>query len=141
MRRVSRKRRNREAEARPVRDALKGEVRACEYCRRYSEPHLLACHEIANGNALRRICLDKRFGLLVVCLEPDFRNQINCHSIVQEWPEAKQLAQLYLVRSRDFLLEDYLRMTNPRAMNRITWEEVEAYTNELLELRTSMVRQ
>lgn len=122
MNHLSQKRRLREASARPVREALKESVARCEFCLKPREPHLLACHEIANGNGMRQKALDKPFAILVVCLEP--WGQPLCHATVQSWSEAKQLALLYLVSTR-FDLQAYLELTSPRAPRRIEQRDVD----------------
>lgn len=121
MRTESLKRRTRRLEAQPIRDALKARVGRCEFCLKPREPHLLACHEIANGSH-RNKALDKPFAILVVCKEP--WGKPPCHATVQSWSEAKQLALLYLVRSSDYDLAAFNRLVNERAPERITQSEV-----------------
>ena len=132
MRSVSPKRRQREAEALPFRNALKERVGRCEVCLSPRMVDDLAAHEVANG-ALRMACLDKAFGLLIVCRYPNFRKQCDCHRIVQNESEARQLARLYTVRPSDFDLPAFNRMVNPRAPNRITLDEVMAEVDRLTE--------
>lgn len=135
MRRVSKKRQRMNTAIKPFRDALRERVRRCEVCGCNREPHALAIHEIANG-PLRSKALDKEYAVLVVCLNPNFQRQEDCHREVQEWSEARQLALLYLRRSASYDLKAYLELTNPRAPNRITQSEVDAEIEYLVETRT-----
>lgn len=132
MKRLSPKTRARQAEAKPVRDALKRSAGRCEFCLKPRLPDLLACHEISNGTH-RQKSLDKPYAILVVCLEP--WGQPPCHATVQEWSEARQLALLYLVRSTDYDLAAYNRLVNERAPNRITQSEVDVEIQHLLSTR------
>lgn len=132
---MSKKRRKREDEAKPVRDQLKAEVGRCEVCLKPRDVDYLAGHEIANSG-LRQKSLDKRFGVLVVCRQPDFANQTDCHRTVQNEPEARQLARLYLCRQSDYDLTAFNAMVNPRAPNRITQDEVDAEIENLLAARS-----
>ena len=125
----------REAEARPFRDALKERVGRCEVCLRPRMVDYLACHEVANG-PLRQTCLDKAFGILVVDRYPDFKRQTDCHRIVQNESEARQLARLYIARPSDFDLVAFNRMVNERAPNRITLAEVMAEVSNLFQSTT-----
>jgi hypothetical protein len=129
----SERRRKRNAEAEPIREALRQEIRRCEICLKPREPHLLACHEIGRARGVNRAkCLDKRCCLLLVCREPDFRTQRDCHRESHQESELRQLARLYVVRSEDYDLTEYLRLTNPRAPNRITQDEVDLEIRGLL---------
>lgn len=134
MKRVSAKRRRREAEAKPFRDALKARVGRCEVCLSPRMVDDLAGHEIHNGYAGRQVSLDKAFGVLIVCREPNYRKQCDCHATVQNESEARQLARLYTVRPSDFDLPAFNAMVNPRASNRITLSEVMAEVRKLTEL-------
>ena len=131
MRHITLKREARERAAAPVRDALRERVGRCEVCGTPKMPNDLAVHEIANG-PLRVKAIDKLFAVLVVCRLPNFRKQTDCHREVQEWPEPKQLALLYMRRSADYDLTAYLTLTNPRAMQRITQSEVDEQIQILL---------
>jgi len=95
-------------------------------------PDELAGHEICNG-PLRQRALDKEFAVLIVCRYPNFCKQTDCHREVQAWSEAKQLALLYLRRSDSYDLKAYLTLTNPRAPQRITQEEVDVEIRALLD--------
>ncbi len=125
MRRVSDKRRNRNAEAKPIRDGLIAQVGTCEICgsdhlRRYpAELRQLCCHEIANGPN-RDKALDKPYALLVLCW------YCNSYEVVnkQSWPQARQLATLAKSRPNDYDLGAFNFLVNPKAMNRITADEV-----------------
>lgn len=128
MRSLSPKTRARQAEAKPVRDALKERAGRCEFCLKPRLPHLLACHEISRGTH-RRKSLDKPYAILVVCLEP--WGQPPCHATLQNWSEARQLALLYLVSTR-YDLEAYLKLTSPKAMQRIEQWEVDMEIQSLL---------
>ncbi len=119
-----------------VRDALKAEVCMCEVCLRKRDPEQLAGHEIANG-PLRQKCLDLRFALLVVCREPIWRTREECHRTVQNEPEARQLARLWLSRDYDFDLAAYNNLVNPRAPERITQDEVDVEIELLLNQRST----
>lgn len=120
MRRVSKKRQKLMREVKPIRDALRTEVGCCEICG--SSRGTLDVHEIGRGQ-FREACLGERCALLVVCRR--------CHddelSSTKRWPEARQLALLLLRRKKDFDLTAYLQLTSPRAMRRITMEEVLSY--------------
>ena len=121
MRPVSDKRRQRNAEAKPVRDALRtlGHCEICGTTRGHFD-----VHEIARG-PFRAICLDKPFALLLLCRK--------CHEEVgsaSEWPEAKQLAVLAKSRPSDFSLENYLELTSPKAPRRIEIAEITEWLQE-----------
>ena len=116
MRKVSEKRRSRNLEAKPVRDKLR-ELGYCEICG--TTRGRFDVHEICRG-VYRASALDKPFALLLVCR--------SCHSEklsqAAEWPESRQLACLAKSRPSQFSLTDYLALTSPRAMQRVTIEEV-----------------
>lgn len=117
MRQVSNKQARRNREAKPVRDALRAEVAACELCG--TTKGRFDLHEICRG-VHRQKALDKRFALLVVCRFP-------CHEKLgsaAEWPEARQLALLKARRPEDFDLSAFLELTSPRAPRRIELSEV-----------------
>ena len=119
MRNASPKRRRRNAEAKPVRDQLRADVLRCERCGTHRGRRDV--HEIARG-VNRAKALDKRFALLLLCLK--------CHyefGNAALWPEARQLALLRKRRPADFDLVAYLELTNPRAPERITMEEISAW--------------
>ena len=116
MRRISKKRQQRNREVKPVRDKLRAEVTRCEVCgttRGHRD-----VHEICRG-VHREKALDKRFALLVPCR--------SCHEQLGNaaiWPETRQLALLRVRRPADFDLVAYLELTNPRAPQRITLAEI-----------------
>lgn len=130
MKRVSKKRAALMKDAGPWRYSFKEEVGRCEVCLKRREPIMLAVHEIARGQ-LRQKCLMARFGVLVVCAEPNWRTGVDCHASIQNWKEPKQLALLYLVRAIDYDLEAYNALVNPRAPNRITQDEVNVFIESL----------
>jgi hypothetical protein len=122
MRAKSDTRRKREAEAKPVRDALRA-LGHCEICG--CSRSRLDVHEICRGS-FRQSALDKPFALLLVCRR--------CHedklSSAAEYPESRQLAVLAKSRPKDFSLADYLLLTSPKAPSRIEIEEVIAWMDE-----------
>ena len=121
MKRMSDKTRSRYNEAKPIRDRLRESVNRCEACGRQN--CLLDVHEISRG-IHRQKALDKLFALLLVCRD--------CHDEMgsaAKWPEARQLALLAEKRLKDWDLEAYLEMTNPRAPNRIGIDEVIEHLN------------
>ena len=122
MRQKSATRRKREAEAKPVRDALRS-LGHCEICGD-SRSHL-DVHEICRGPH-RQAALDKPFALLLVCRK--------CHdeelAFASKWPEAKQLACLAKSRPSQFDLHAYLDLTSPKAPRRIEIEDVLAFMEE-----------
>lgn len=133
MRAKSSIRRKRDAEARPFRKKLVADVGECENCgcspanRKGKMPELaeLAVHEIADGPN-RHKAQDKAYAVLVLC------SQCNCGQFKSrsEWPEARQLALLARCRPRDFDLTAYLELTSPRAMRRITIDDVLSWMDE-----------
>jgi hypothetical protein len=86
------------------------------------ESSQLSVHEIHCGPG-RSACLDKPFGLLVLCW--------HCNSDVvtdrRVWPEARQLAVLKQKNPAAFDLVAYNAMVNPWAPRRITPGEVDAF--------------
>jgi hypothetical protein len=112
----------------PIRDGLLEKHKLCWICghgpskpwvhrpREFSE---LSVHEISRG-PLRCKSLGKLFCLMVTCWW--------CNSRVlterKQWPEARQLAVLLEKAPESFDLVAYLELTNPRAMQRITMEEI-----------------
>lgn len=66
-----------------------------------------------------------------MCREPNWLKGVDCHSSIQNWPEAKQLALLYIVRPSDFDLMAYCNMVNERAPNRITFDEVSVFISQI----------
>lgn len=117
MRPVSKKRQKLMREVKPIRDGLRAEVGCCEICGSTKGP--LDVHEICRG-VHRQAALDKPFALLIVCR--------SCHdeklSQASEYPESRQLACLAKSRPLTFNLQSYLELTSPKAMQRITIDEV-----------------
>ena len=116
MKRVSDKARKRNQEAKPIREALRSEVQRCEICN--CSRGVLDVHEIGRGPC-RSICLGERCALLLVCRL--------CHEELgsaRKWPQSRQLAIIAEKRLFDFDLKEFLRLTSPRAPNRITLDEV-----------------
>jgi ribosomal protein S14 len=114
-------RKKREAEAKPVRDALRT-LGHCEICGD-SRSHL-DVHEICRGS-YRQAALDKPFALLLVCRK--------CHEELgsaKEWPEARQLSVLAKSRPSQFNLLAYLALTSPKAPRRIEIEEIMEFMEE-----------
>lgn len=118
------------AEAGPWREEFKARVRRCEYCLKSREPEMLCCHEIARGG-LRRKALMAPYAILVLCREPNWRTGEDCHKIVGEWPQARQLALLYLTRSGDYSLAAFNELVNPNAPLRITQDEVDVHIKDI----------
>jgi hypothetical protein len=132
MKQMSDKARKRWLEAKPIRDALRSEAGRCEIT---GAAGVLDVHEICRG-VHRSKALDKRFALLVVC-----RFAHEELGSAAKWPEARQLAVLAERRLFDFDLVAYLNLTNPRAPNRVTLEEVLEYmSNVLLKVEEIAVR-
>lgn len=123
MKQISDKARKRNAEAKPVREALRSEVGRCEVSGALGP---FDVHEICRG-VHRSKALDKRFALLVVC-----RRAHEDLGSAKKWPEARQLAVLAERRLFDFDLKAYLELTSPRAPNRITLEEVQEHMSDAL---------
>lgn len=82
----------------------------------------VVCHEISNGK-LRGSSLDKPFCLIAIC------RYCNEYVVVDKsvWPEARQLCLLMFDCPERYDLHAYLTLTSPRAMQRITQAEVEAF--------------
>lgn len=91
---------------------------------------VLTVHEISRGSGLREKALGHRHSCLVLCW---FDNSVEFTNALI-WPEAKQLALLHAVRPEDFDLQSHNRFVNPRAPNRITQAEVDAYAVEIQQL-------
>lgn len=131
MKRMSTKRKQRDREARPIREKLISKSRKCMICchspgrpwrNKPRELSQLCCHEIACGRN-RQKALDQPYALLVLCWY--------CNGYVvtdkRTWPEVRQLAALKARSPKDYDLERYNRLVNPNAPNRITPEEVASY--------------
>jgi len=134
MKRVSDKRRNRNAEAKPIRDGLIAKAGACMICGarpgmqngRMQQLNQLVCHEILNG-PLRQASLDKPFAILVLCWGCNGTKVEN----KGEWPVARQLAVLHAKSPEDYDLVAFNQLRNPRAPNYITQSEVDAFSNSV----------
>ena len=123
MKQMSDKAKKRYNEARPIREALRSEVDRCEISGAVGP---FDVHEICRG-VHRQKALDKRFALLVVS-----RLAHEELGSASKWPEARQLAILAERRLFDFDLRAYLNLTSPRALSRITLEEVVKYMSDKL---------
>lgn len=135
LRKQSKKTASNERAAAGVRRSLVAEAGECMICAHSSKnpnPRLpialskLVAHEISNG-PLRQKSLDKPFAILVIC------RYCNQYEVMDKarWPEARQLALLKLRSPDNYDLQAYLRHTNPRAMQRITPDEIEAFLPSL----------
>jgi len=91
---ASTKRRKRNAEVKPFRQAFTLEVGCCELC---GQGGLLDVHEISGGWA-RSKALDKRYAILALCR--------GCHTVVEQepalWSVPRQIALLRARRPHDF---------------------------------------
>jgi hypothetical protein len=106
LRRKSSKRAKLDRKANPWREAFVRTVGLCELCNR-DLSYELHCHEIASGTASKRKALMAPCAILVLCNQMHMHNRPSCHSIVQVWPRAKQLALLYLRRGGDYDLAKF----------------------------------
>lgn len=101
------RRRKREAEARPIRQALRDRVGACEWC--LDANRGLQVHEIARGQ-FRQDAQDEPFATLVLCAA--------CHQDLHELPAPHAvciaLALLRYSRPEDFSLERFYQLTARR---------------------------
>lgn len=131
MRSRSSKRRLREQEAKPLREALIAEVGCCEMCGARPVPgsawpgHRLCVHEICGG-PYRQKLLDKRHSTLVLCW---LCNGGPAEDSAQ-WPESRQLALLKHSRPTDYNLAAHNAEINPRAPRRVEQHEVEQWRFE-----------
>ena len=125
---ISKKRRERNMVARPIRERLIIKAQQCMVCGHSPKrpwPNLplevsgLSVHEIARG-PLRNKALDQPCCCLVACWHCN-SGILNDKSI---WPEARQLAVLLHEAPDDFDLELYLKITSPNAPLRIEMAEV-----------------
>jgi excisionase family DNA binding protein len=123
------KRRERNDEAKVIRQAMVDNADGCEICgcsparpnrSRLLQLSQLCVHEIANGPC-RKKAQDKAYATLVVCWSCN--GDLNDKS-EYAWPETRQLAVLALSRPQDFDLRAYNELVNPRAPRRITLFEV-----------------
>ena len=115
MRRQSKKTAAREAEAKPILDALKAEVGYCEKCG--PSKRRLEVHEIARG-ASRGRARGKRFATLILCWQ--------CHRDVDDtkaWPFARQLGLLRTSRPDDYDLDAFNALMG-RGPQRITEADI-----------------
>lgn len=130
MNHLSPKRRQRESEARPVREQLVIDVGGCEWCcrpdRSFYPSITLQVHELANG-ALRQEALDKPYAILVLCDD--------CHGTLHRMAkdDAQRAGLAILMRSRheDYSLSSFLKLLCPNAPKRITDEEVELWSRRI----------
>lgn len=130
MNRYSTKRRQRNAEAQPVRDALKARVGRCELCHGIER---LEVHEIGLARGCNRVlALDCPYSLLVLCGDDIPGCKQGCHSRVQNWPEPRELALLMQERYEDYDLKAHLFLTRPAATERIEQWEVDREADLLL---------
>ena len=120
MRRISNKRRNRQAEAKPFRDALVASVGHCERCHKTPKQGVRLCvHEISNG-PLRQKSLDQPYAVLVLCW--------GCNGLATDkgrWSEAAQLRCLLESRPDHYDLVAYNYLVRPNAPDRITQDDVD----------------
>jgi len=124
VKRFSDKRKAREAEAKPFRDALIDRVGHCEHCGKPDERKArygvrLCVHELANG-PLRQKALDKPYAVLVLCW--------GCNGLATDkgtWSEAAQLKCLRDSRPEDYDLVAYNYLVNPRAPRRLEPHEID----------------
>ena len=129
MRRISSKRQARQAEAKPIRDALIAKAGECMICGarpgiqngRMQQLNQLCVHELLNG-PLRQKTMDKPFATLVVCWHHN--GELNDKGL---WPVARQLAVLLTKSPDDYDLAAFNRLSNPNAPNRWTQEDVDAF--------------
>lgn len=133
---VSDKRKAQNLAAAGLRRHLVFESRGCELCGYSSHHHnpampvalsKLACHEIYNGASGRSLSLDKPYALLVLC---QFCNQ---HLMTDKglWPESRQLCLLKLRSPARYDLGAYNKLVNPRAPNRTTQSDVDAWKGSI----------
>lgn len=136
---VSTKARKRAAKSSGLRRKLvneSGECMACGHSSRNPIPGMplqmskLACHEIYRGSSGRQLSLDKKFALLVLCWRC---NSIEFDDLVK-WPQARQLCLLQVRRPDLYNLAKFNHLVNPRAPERITQAEVDAWLPSMLEL-------
>ena len=126
MRRMSEKARKVYAEAKPIRDALRAEVKRCECCGRKESDRFRGnfdVHEILNG-PLRMKTLGERCSLLVVCRECHDERVHGSTTLSASGRAAFQLALLLRSRPNDFDLERFNWLRNPNAPNFVVVEQV-----------------
>lgn len=129
MKRYSKKRQERNAEAEPVRAALR--ELPCDRCQ--NRRHRRSVHEIGWARGGKRAkALDQTCSLLVLCESNPATGKLGCHSIVQNWKEPKELALLMLSRPGTYDLKAHLELTSPNAPRRITQDEVDEAADEIL---------
>ncbi len=125
MKQISDRRRKRLDEARPVREQLRAEATACEWCGR-ANCGRLDIHEIIRGS-LRPQALDQRCCLLVLGR--------TCHDVIHRMGASDGrlcgLAILYHVRSSDYDLRRFVALLSPFAPERITQREVDVWISRL----------
>jgi hypothetical protein len=108
---------------------LIAECNGCEWCSRHYGD--LQCHEIANGNALRRKARVTRFAVLCLCSE--------CHTELHQTRKPAQvlmgLAILWHSRPGDYSLPKFIELVCPHAPRRYLPYEVELWTRRLVSTR------
>lgn len=123
---VSNKMALRIVETRRFRNDLVDKVGRCECCLyepRKRDRHVhLACHEILNG-PLRAKTLDEPAALIVACWRCN-SGPLNCHG---EYPLARQLAIIKQIAPDRYDRERVLFIRNPKAIEYVTEEEVDAW--------------
>ncbi len=84
----------------------------------------LCCHEIACG-AYRQLALDKPYAILALCW------WCNGHVVTSksDWPQSRQLNTLQRKAPQSYDLVAFNYLINPRAPNRITQAEVDAWNS------------
>ena len=115
MRRQSKKTATREAEAKPILDALKAEVGRCEKCGLTRQQ--LEAHEIARGSH-RNKARGKRFATIILC--PPCHDELGD---TKAWPHARQLCILRQSRPDDFDLAAFNELMG-RGPQRITEADI-----------------
>lgn len=127
MKQLSDKRRQRQAEAKALRDKLiadTGECMICgnDYLRRMPPLNQLCCHEILNGPLRQRVLAEP--SCLIVCCwycngeELDHKGR---------WPLARQLAVIKVKSPDRYDRERVLYLRHSNAPNFVTEDEVDAW--------------
>jgi hypothetical protein len=119
VRRISKRRQERQDDVRDKREGWVREAGACMVC---GSKRDLACHEILNG-PLRAKTLDEPCSLLVVCWSCN-SGPLNRKG---EWPVARQLAVLKRKAPHYYDIVRFNWLRNPNAPNYVTEDEVNEY--------------
>jgi len=122
----------RRAEAKPIRDALVAKHGQCMICGarpgarngRLPEQNQICVHEILNG-PMRQKAMDKPYATLVVCWHCN--GELNCKG---EWPVERQLAVLQANSPEDYDLVAINYLSNPKAPERWTQDDVDRYDHQ-----------